>query len=130
MGESIEMGPFVFEIEGTTEEYFRSDKVILVHIWLDRDKSGPFRKPFGESLFGNMSIVDGAGNKFNASSMGPVSGNQLSATEWRVRFTVHPDAPGARDKEHLGDRPNDFSLFIGNPDPRGDQPRKVSIALR
>jgi hypothetical protein len=130
MGESIEMGAFVFEIEGTTEEYFRSNKTIVVHFWLDRDKSGPFRKPFSETLFGNMSIVDGAGNKFSASSMGPVSGNQLSSTEWRVTFLIHSDAPGVRDKDHLGDRPSDFHLFIGNSDRRGDQPRKVSIALR
>lgn len=130
MGESIAMGPFVFEIEGTTEEYHQSNKIILLHLWLDRDKSGPFRKPFSEILFGNMSIVDGAGNKFNAASMGPISGNQLSATEWRVTFVITPHAPGVRDKDHLGDRPSDFRLFIANSDRRGDQPRKISIPLR
>ncbi len=129
MGKTIRMAAFAFEIDGTAEEFRRSDKVITVRLWLDRDKSVPFRMPFGESFVGKMHIVDGAGNRFEAGGIIPISGNSLSAVEWQTAFVISARASGVRDKEKLGDRARDFRLVIKNPDPRAGQPRKVSIAL-
>ena len=129
MGETIRMAAFEFEIDGTAEEFRRSDKVITVRLLLDRDKSVPFRMPFGESFVGKIHIVDGAGNRFESGLVVPLSGDHLTAIEWQTGFVISSNAYGVRDKEKLGDGARDFRLIIKNPDPRAGQPRKVSIAL-
>lgn len=130
MGEPIEMGPFVYSVEGTTESFRRDDKVIGVALRLDQESSAPFRTPFGEFIMSNVAIVDAAGNRFEANGMGPVSGNALNSAEWEVRFLLRPSSDGVRDREHIGDGPADFRLLIANPEPRGEQARRISIQLR
>lgn len=129
MGEAIEMGPFVFEVEGATEEVNPREKVINVNFRLHIERSAPFKKPFGEFL-SKMHLVDTAGNKIDIWGIGPVSGNQLSATEWRARVRLDQESRNGGDAENLGDRPRDFRLIVINPDPREGQARRVSIQLR
>jgi hypothetical protein len=131
MGEPIAMGPFVYSVEGTNEAFWQQDtKTILVELQLDQESSAPFRTPFGEFLVPHLAIVDGAGNSFEADAVSPVSGNALSSSEWEVRFILRPTTDGVRDRDHIGDSPSDFRLLIKNPEPRGDQARRVSIRLR
>jgi len=130
MGEPIEMGPFVFSVEGTSEELWREDRVINVRLRLDREKTRPFKQHFGDFLFAEMRLVDRAGNTVEIGGFGPVSAGPLSAEEWEARFVLSEAASRVRKGGKLGDRVTDFSLEIENPGRSKGQAARVSIPLR
>ena len=133
MEQAIEMGPYVFEVERTEHHSFYDGTEIHVLVRIRRDDAAPFTTTFDEFVLGNWELTDKARNTFDCSSIVPLSGNRRSSDQWVAEFRIwtHPMmGVRVRDRTRIGKRASDFRLIIKNPDPRGKQPRRVSIPLR
>lgn len=142
IGQKIDMGPYTFTVKWAKEGWWhvgpprRHIKQIEVYFRLHRDDSAPFTSCFTSYLF-DMEIEDLAGNRF-ISPGGPVplspytkAGRIRSETgEYNAVFTLDPDKSTVRDREHIGQHPQDFKLIIKNPDPKADEPHRISVQLK
>lgn len=142
MGQEIDMGPYTFTVKWTKEGWWHVGpprghiKQIEVYFSLHRDDSAPFTTCFA-SYVADMEIEDFAGNRFKRSGgLEPLSpyikaGCIRSKTdEYKSVFTLNPDNITAHDREHIGQHPQDFKLSINNPDPKGDEPHRISVQLK
>jgi hypothetical protein len=135
MDQSINMGPFSFEVERTEESvklvHPSEGPTLEIRVYyrmLD-NKTAPFGKTFDETLLG-VRIVDKADNTIEYSGRSVVSGDRHHPSEWCDIFTASPSMMGVRDKAKLGQRASDFRLIIDNPEVRDGQPERVFIQLR
>jgi len=130
MGQPIEMGPYVFELERTEQHSFYDGLEIHVMVRILEDNAAPFTTTF-DYFLGYWAVQDQAGNTFDA-GFAPLSGDRRSSEQWVAMFRIFTDSSmmGVRDPEHVGERASDFRLFIENPFPQGEQPRRVVIQLR
>jgi hypothetical protein len=137
MGQTIEMGPFAFSV--TTAAQGRSWQSadgpfheIEVFFRLDRDETAPFTTDFNSSFIDAMRIVDAAGNTIGCSP-GAVNGaykaGRFRSNQYRCLFRYSRSLDGVTDFSKIGTRPADFQLIISNPDPKGNQPRRVTVQL-
>jgi hypothetical protein len=141
INQTIEMGPFVFEVTGTSEriEYFGGGgkhKKIYVDLLVHMDTSAPTTVEFGDFLNGEakgyrlivfpaMKIVNDKGEKFDG-IVNRVSGE----TRWRAEFYLIDHGRGIQSGlDYLDRQVGNFQLVIKNPDPKKGQPRGVTIKL-
>lgn len=131
MGQTIEMGPFAFELERTEQHSFYDGMEIHVMVRIVEDKSAPFTNTFDDFL-GYWTIRDAAGNSYDCYMLKPLSGDRRSSSQWAAVFRVFTDASfmGVRDPEHIGKQASDFVLTIENPLQREGQPRLAVVQLR
>jgi hypothetical protein len=138
MGQTIEMGPFAFQVVGAwaTSPDDRHPEIFVDFRLLSDQSHGQIG--FDDILNdmvdseGNATakmrlsprtkVVDGHGHRF----VGVVS--DLSARY--ILFEVRLRDQDRFENEHFGMRPEDFRLVIKNPDRRKGQPRAASIQLR
>lgn len=132
MQQAIEMGSYVFEVERTEHHSFYDGTEIHVFVRIRRDDAAPFTTTFDEFVNGNWELTDKARNTFDCSGIVPLSGNRRSSQQWVAKFRIwtNPSMMGVRDPTRIGKRAGDFRLIIKSPDPRGKQPRRLSIPLR
>ncbi len=142
MKQTVEMGPFVFEVTRASEknDYFSSGKrykKIYVDLRLYPDKSTVTNVTFDDFLNGEakgkrmvvfpaMKIKDDHGNVFD----GLV--NRLSGKRrWRAEFMLIDHRRGIPSRvDYLDLNARDFQLVIKNPDVRKGQPSQVTIKLQ
>ena len=142
MKQTIEMGPFVFEVTNASEKLdsFTSGeryKKIYVNLLLHTDKSTPTKVPFNDFLngigkeyrmivFPKMKIVDDKGKEFD----GWVE-RVLGKTSWRAKFDLYyPQRRIQSGLDYVDRHVRDFRLVIKNPDPKKGQPNRVTIKLQ
>ena len=131
MGQPIQMGPYIFELERTEQHTFYEGLEIHVIVRILENNAAPFTTTFDDFL-GYWAVRDQAGNTYDAGTISPLSGDRRSSEQWVARFRIFtsPGTMGVRDPEHVGERVSDFRLFIENPFPQGEQPRRVALQLR
>ena len=141
MGETIEMGPFAFEVAGVsetvTQQHARPTKRITVQLQLVRNDS-PQRnllsflegsERVGVIAYPFYKLEDGHGHRFD-------NRGQASAPGLRINFDLRGSRRLTEDEhdrwseEHRDMPAEDCWLIITNPDTRRGQPRAVSIGLR
>lgn len=142
MEQTIEMGPFVFEVINASAilDFFTSGeqyKKIYVDLLLHTDKSTPTKVSFDDFLNGEakgqrmivfpaMKIVDDQGKKFDG-----IVNRVWEKTRWRAQFYLIDHWRGIQSGANYLDRQaRDFQLVIKNPDPRKAQPRRIIIKLQ
>jgi hypothetical protein len=144
--QSIEMGPFVFLVERTTQAVdpfsgLKEIGVVMRLVNFEERFNPSFDDAFNGRSRGSMmsfpraAIEDGDGNRFEG-WVAPTSGGRRYE-RWKVTFPLHdgtltdPDSELARESapKYLEREPHDFRLLIRNPDPRPGQPTRIWIQL-
>ncbi len=137
MGQTIEMGPFAFSVTAAAQgKSWQSaegpNHEIDIHFRLERDDSAPFTTDFNSSFIDAMRIVDAAGNTIGCSPEavnGLYQAGRFRSNHYRCLFRYSQSSDGITDFTRVGTQPDHFQLFITNPDPKGSQPRRVTVQL-
>ena len=150
LGQSIEMGPWTFEVERVrdivdTQSDGHRQKMVTVtlrlHNYTERyeatfDDFLNGRRPGGmiPISFPKLKLMHEDGATFVA-SVRPVSAGSLQSERWQAQAWLLPDNAGIRNWNELWNRYADASLselvlMIDNPDRRSGQPRQVTITLQ
>jgi hypothetical protein len=139
VGQTIEMGPFVFVVEDAYERVSSYNtgepKIdILVDLRLDAATGAKIKfdeflndtaPPRGMIIYPNMEIWDGDGRKFQG-MVHRVSGRE----HWQAEFPLVDDDGGpSTARQYVNRRAADFRLIIKNPDKREGQPGRVAVVL-
>ena len=141
MKQTIEMGPFVFEVADASEklDFFTGGgryKKICVELLLHMEKSSPTNIALGDFLNGEangkrmvvfpaMKIVDNEGKKFDG-----IVYQGWGKNRWRAEFVLVDNWRGNQSSvDYLDRHVHDFQLMIKNPNPRKGQPHRVTIKL-
>ena len=92
----------------------------------------PYTKTFSSAFIDSIRIVDAAGNSIwhqSVSGRPCDTAGRYRSEHYTCLFRYSRSSDGVRDFDKIGTRPQDFKLMITNPEPAGQQPRRVAIQL-